>query len=135
MTRINLVDPEELMDQHLMAEFREIKHVGPALKRSLNSVRGLSLSDIPENFTLNTGHVKFFYDKGLYLKNRYEDIYTELYLRGFNIKKAAFDTSFFSSDFYNDWIPSETDFAIIRERIAERIAQKPDFYRKTEHIC
>ena len=33
MTRINLVPPEELMDQHLFAEFREIKMV--SLRRGL----------------------------------------------------------------------------------------------------
>ena len=37
MTRINLVPPEELMDQHLFAEFREIKMVPKSLRRSLRA--------------------------------------------------------------------------------------------------
>ena len=35
MTRINLVPPEELTDQHLFAELREIKMVPRSLARSL----------------------------------------------------------------------------------------------------
>jgi deoxyribonuclease (pyrimidine dimer) len=37
MTRINLVPPEELSDQHLVAEYREIFMVGSSLQRSLKS--------------------------------------------------------------------------------------------------
>ena len=37
MTRINLVPPEELSDQHLVAEYREIFMVGYSLQRSLRS--------------------------------------------------------------------------------------------------
>lgn len=40
MTRINLVPPEELMDQHLFAEFREIKMVPKSLRRSLQAAWG-----------------------------------------------------------------------------------------------
>lgn len=65
MTRINLVPPSELTDQHLFAEFREIKMVPKALARSLKGRRPRGvLEAIPKEFTLNTGHVMFFYDKG-----------------------------------------------------------------------
>ena len=37
MTRINLVDPNFLSDQHLVAEYREIFMVGSALQRSIKS--------------------------------------------------------------------------------------------------
>ena len=37
MTRINLVDPRQLADQHLVAEYREIFMIGSALQRSLES--------------------------------------------------------------------------------------------------
>ena len=72
MTRINLVPPQELMDQHLFAEFREIKMVPKSLARSI-AARGVQgvLKRIPPRFTLNTGHVSFFYDKGAYLVERY----------------------------------------------------------------
>ena len=37
MTRINLVPPSELADQHLVAEYREIFMVGSSLQRSIVS--------------------------------------------------------------------------------------------------
>ena len=49
MTRINLVDPSELSDQHLVAEYREIFMVGRSLQRSLKSKNwGKTLANIPE---------------------------------------------------------------------------------------
>jgi deoxyribonuclease (pyrimidine dimer) len=79
MARINLIPPEELTDQHLFAEFREIKMIPKSLVRSLKA-RGLSgvLKIIPDSFTLNKGHMCFFYDKGKYLHNRYISIKDEL---------------------------------------------------------
>jgi len=37
MTRINIIPTEELADQHLVAEYREMFMVGSALQRSLKS--------------------------------------------------------------------------------------------------
>ena len=71
MTRINIIAVSELTDQHLIAEYREITMVPAALKRTLNSKAGFSKNKIPDKFTLNRGHVYFFYDKGLYLDKRY----------------------------------------------------------------
>ena len=39
---------------------------------------------ISKTFTLNRGHVYFFYDKGLYLDKRYDELIAEMKLRGFN---------------------------------------------------
>ena len=84
MTRINLVSPEELTDQHLMAEWREIKMVPAALRRSLRTQSTQAvLKKIPSAFTLNKGHVTFFYNKIDYLKateimtkSEYKDLLT-----------------------------------------------------------
>ena len=65
MTRINLVPPEELSDQHLVAEYREIFMVGSSLQRSLGSPNWeKTKKSIPKQFTLNKGHVKFFLRQG-----------------------------------------------------------------------
>ena len=53
MTRINIISVSELYDQHLIAEYREITMVPAALKRTLNSKKGLDQSKIPINYTLN----------------------------------------------------------------------------------
>ena len=77
MTRINIVSPHELTDQHLIAEYREIFMVGSALQRSLKS-KSWNPNAIPKRYKLNTGHVKFFYDKGEYLSKRYDQLVDEM---------------------------------------------------------
>jgi len=56
MTRVNLVPVQELADQHLMAEFRELKMIPKALARSLRTqTREKVMKKIPKEFTLNKG--------------------------------------------------------------------------------
>ena len=83
MTRINIIPVEELHDQHLIAEYREITMVPAALNRTLKSKKGLDKTKISRNYTLNKGHVYFFYDKGEYLDKRYNQITQEMKRRGF----------------------------------------------------
>ena len=72
MTRINLIEPNKLTNQHLVAEYREIFMVGSSLQRSLKSPSWEKTKNtLPTEFTLNGGHVKFFYNKGKYLSKRY----------------------------------------------------------------
>ena len=134
MTRINLLDPELLTDQHLFSEFREIKMVPKALSRSL-AARGLSgVRDIiPERFTLNKGHVAFFYDKGLYLDRRYERIKTELRFRGIHFNELSpFDADRVYEQhpsLYMDYDPPEEAIQIITERLMQKIELRPEWYR------
>lgn len=144
MTRINLLHPSLLADQHLFAEFREIKMVPMALRRSLASANkkfnyskhaeNWLLKSIPKEFTLNTGHVCFFYDKGDYLRKRYDLIKDELDKRGINYNKdSLFDQNnvFDSLDerFNRNYLPTDKAICIIKERISEKIAMKPKWYK------
>ncbi len=132
MTRINLVDPGDLSDQHLVAEYREIFMVGPALQRSLKSKNGLT--DIPKEFTLNKGHVKFFYNKGKYLHKRYKELIAEMKRRGMKPDPTRkFKREQWPNELYKDWTPKDQDITIIRERIQQRINQKPYWYRWSQH--
>lgn len=135
MTRINLVPVTELADQHLFAEFREIKMVPKSLARSLRAhgTDGV-LKRIPKDFTLGKGHVSFFYDKCTYLANRWIELRHELTRRGINYDR----TSVLDSDkvymglpfeFLQDYTPTPDALAIIRERIEERLALRPGWYR------
>ena len=135
MTRINIIPVSELHDQHLIAEYREITMVPAALNRTLNSKTGLIREKISKRFTLNNGHVYFFYDKGLYLDKRYTEIVNEMKSRGFNPDSArVFPIDIFKdNDLYNDWTPTIEDQKLIRQRIQERINSKPDWYRKTSY--
>ena len=134
MTRINLVEPSELTDQHLIAEYREIFMVGGSLKRTLVSKSGYREDRVPKRYTLNTGHVYFFYNKGKYLNNRYQKLILELEKRGFKLSKDRFFPKeiFIDNNLYNDWEPSLDDYTIIRERIKNKISMKPEWYRLTK---
>ena len=139
MTRINIISVSELYDQHLIAEYREITMVPAALKRTLSSKKGLDESKIPINYTLNKGHVYFFYNKGEYLFKRYQQIIDEMRKRGFkpDIKRKFPKDIFINNNLYNDWEPSLEDFKIIKERIQSKINEKPNWYRKSKapSIC
>ena len=137
MTRINIVPTSELADQHLVAEYRELFMVGSALQRTLKSKnKDKTLSSLPEKFTLNTGHVKFFYNKGKYLHKRYKELINEMKRRGFNPDSNRLfpDKIFKDNNLYNDWMPTIEDQKLIRQRIEERINAKPDWYRRTEYV-
>lgn len=129
MTRINVVPPKELYDQHLIAEYRETRLLTQNLKRSFASKNGLSKQKIPPQFTLNTGHVRFFKDKGLYIHKRYQLLQAEMKNRGFVPKFEEIDISVWPNGYFNDWTPTERDMNIVRERIKEKVAMKPSWYR------
>lgn len=129
MTRINLVDPNELMDQHLIAEYREIRLLTENLRRSFHSKNGMDKGRIPSEFTLMKGHILFFKDKGKYIAKRYKWLQKEMKKRGFNPQHEDIDVGVWPDGFFNDWKPTERDLKIIRERIAYKIAMKPEWYR------
>ena len=131
MTRINLVNPKELTDQHLVAEYREIFMVGSSLQRSMKSKSwNKTINNIPKEFTLNKGHVTFFYNKGKYLDKRYTKLVNEMKRRGMKPDpNRKFKKSQWPNYLYNDWKPKIKDLEIIRKRINEKIKLKPDWYR------
>lgn len=137
MTRINLVPPRELMDQHLFAEFREIKMIPKSFRRSI-AARGLigTLKIIPQTYRLGAGHVSFFYDKGLYLFRRYDQLRAELDHRNINYNKESpldpdgmYDGHIMHTNY--DYVPTAEAVALVRARIAEKVAMKPEWYRYT----
>jgi deoxyribonuclease (pyrimidine dimer) len=129
MTRINVIEPKQLTDQHLMAEYRELPMVGSALKRSIRSKNGVP--KIPSKYTLNTGHVTFFYNLGAYLERRYKSLIDELNNRGYKLDEnriVDFDV-FKDNGMYNDWNPDEPALRINVERIKQKLDMKIDWYK------
>ena len=131
MTRINLINPTKLSNQHLIAEYREIFMVGSALQRSIKSKNWEhTRNNLPKEFTLNKGHVKFFYDKGEYLHKRYLDIICEMKNRGMKPDpKRKFKKNQWPNELYKDWKPKEKDLKIIKSRINEKVNEKPTWYK------
>ena len=131
MTRINLVPPEELSDQHLVAEYREIFMVGSSLQRSLRSPNWeKTKKSIPKQFTLNKGHVKFFYDKGKYLSERYDVLIKEMKRRKMRPDPLrTFKKEQWPDELFNTWKPNDYDLKVVRTRIEMKIKLKPDWYK------
>lgn len=112
MTRINVISPSELSSKHLVAEYRELPRISK-LSRPLKDNEKLS------DYVLGKGHCKFFYDKGLFLKKRFEnEIVPEMKRRGF---KTNFTKYRLHDDGLNkDYKPTYNAVIINKIRIKQR---------------
>lgn len=117
MTRINVgIDVKTLHYKHLLAEAREIKRIPNCVSRGR-----FNLKSTPPQFTLGKGHVAFFYDKLLYLKNRYEELHEECINRGFNVSDYRNAWDDVPKELMNDYTPTQRDREIIEERLSEKL--------------
>jgi hypothetical protein len=117
MTRINCIEPARLADQHLLAEYREITRI---------AIHARALDDYM-SYKLGEGHMKFFYDKGAFLRKRCNALYRECKRRGFMITKKNYKQH--PRGLNRDWAPSNRDRSINLTRLRERYQEKPSFYR------
>jgi deoxyribonuclease (pyrimidine dimer) len=122
MVRVNLVKPELLSDQHLVAEYDEILMLTAYIKKYP------SLDQIPVKYCLGKGHMRFFKDKLIYLKKRHEDLKIEMQKRNFQTNKTI-NLTHFKKINKNDWQPKKEDYEIIKKRIIEKLNLKPTYYR------
>ena len=117
MTRVNCgIPPAELSKKHLMAEAREIKRIPNCVAKGRYNIKGQ-----PKKFTLGEGHVKFFYDKLGYLKKRYEELYADCIRRKINVQYYGNAWDNVPKHLMGDYIPTEEDKIIVRQRIFERL--------------
>lgn len=132
MTRINLVPVQELADQHLMAEYRELPRVFGAVRKHTQDGKRVSDFKISPVYILGTGHVTFFYDKLLYLKLRHEQLVQECIRRGIKIVNTGInDISDLPAEFCKDFIPTESETHTSRSRLIEKLIMKPLWYKYT----
>lgn len=125
MTRINLIPPSELCDQHLLAEHREITRIPNHVMKHYPQ---LNLEGRPADYTLGTGHVRFFYDRLGFLLMRYILVHQECVARGFAVKyiwPSPLWTVPPSLD--GGYAPTPRAMAISRERIALRMPARARF--------
>lgn len=126
MTRINVVPVQELTGPHLVAEYREMPRIIKNLEKSLNrKSKPFCMSEIPSEYKLGSGHVKFFFNKMKFLENRYSELVMEMISRGY--KPTYTDSSIFAKcdkKWYNDYVPTKEALKINRERIKERLNGK-----------
>jgi len=131
MTRVNLVRVEDLADQHLFAEWRELKMIPSRVKRNLRD--GVPMFDIPKEYTLSSGHVRFFYDKFDWLYERHVSLTNELINRNFELSEYISYHHFIDTIpiklAASFWLPTTKEIKINIDRISERLNQRPDWYR------
>jgi hypothetical protein len=129
MTRINLgVKPSELCNKHLLAEHREIKRIPNLIK-----LGRYSLKNIPSKFTLGTGHVRFFYNKLLFLKNRYISLHKECIKRGFNVSDYSSSFDGLPKELMHNYPLRKGDRKIIVQRINQKLLtmnEEPKWFLK-----
>lgn len=129
MTRINCIPVTELHKKHLGAEYYELPRVFRLVERY--QAKGgdpaqLRLHGQPADYVLGKGHVKFFYDKLLWLSWRHVRLADELARRGGspNFRENLRVTfAHLDSHWFNDWEPSEAAMALSRSRIDERLKE------------
>ena len=118
MTRINCIDPDLLSDKHLIAEYRELPRIFNLIRKAQERKDNATLP----TYRLGAGHVRFFYDKALFLKQRQQSLIDECLKRGFNIQYT--DTTKLLDGIdkvrHNNWIPTEQDQQLNINRINER---------------
>lgn len=125
MTRINIVSPSQLIDSHLMAEYRELPRIFTAVKKLQEKNNYPCDIEISVKYVLGAGHCKFFYNKLEWLCNRYNCIFEELLKRGFNLNAELYhsisnDAKKIDSIWFNDYSPSQEDIYLNMARICKR---------------
>lgn len=120
MTRINAgIPPKELTDKHLLAEHREIKRIPNVIASGRFNMQGQ-----PDKFTLGKGHVKFFYDKCLYLLKRYIKLRDECWKRGFKVQNYADAWNNVPGEYMGDYTPTKEAIQLIKQRIHDRLHKR-----------
>jgi len=121
MTRVNIIPPYQLADQHLIAENHEIGNMFGFYRNHNGEAKedgGHHLSSV----------VPFFYDKLKYLKDRLDAVQEEMKLRNFN-PTINIDMSIYDKSRFNDWEPTDEAIDDLIERITLRHNEKPGYYR------
>ena len=129
MTRINSsISVKNLTDEHLLAEHREIKR--------LPNTKIVNKNDIPREFCLGKGHVKFFTNKFKYTLDRYKQLHEECLNRGFNVIDYSNNwNNVTDKSLWNDYSPTNKDRELLIDRITERInGGKKDYYHYNHSV-
>ena len=122
MTRIHLVPPSELCDQHLLAEHRELTRIPNAVAKGKFNLQGQ-----PTDYKLGEGHVRFFFNKLAFLKRRYDELHLECKARGFNVQYIWPENLPQNAELWADYQATPEALALNRERIALRLPIKARF--------
>lgn len=119
LTRINLVDPSELVGPHLVSEYRELPRVIGLSNAAY--ARGVDPSSFPPGYTMGKGHVTFFYDKVGFLAARFALLVAEMERRGMSPKYRSLPESTVPEGWRREWTATPEEIEINRQRIRESL--------------
>lgn len=121
MTRVNVVPVEELVNKHLVAEYREITRV---FTQRRNAIASRRIIKVPSEYTMGTGHVSFFTNKLQFVLDRYHSLTKEMLRRGFNAVPVADELLLEGIDkrWMNNYSVTVEALRINRARIEERLS-------------
>lgn len=128
MTRINVIPVEELSDQHLIAEYRELPRI---IKQE-----HIYVGDAPNKYVLGKGHIKWAIKHGNFCMYRYYLLCEEMKYRGFKVNYSYEDLDKLATDnqirlYTQNYWPTDDDIELSRNRIKEKLAMKPQWYKWT----
>lgn len=140
MTRINTHVP--IIDEHLRAARTEYCRIpnsviklldkdetGLALKKALDSAPANYTVRLNDNPKGGEGHMKFFFDKLMFVERQYKIVNMCCNARGFKHDSWWPNSVRFTvPKLYNDWNPSDDDILLCKARQIERIPEKPHIY-------
>jgi len=109
-----------------MAEYRELIRIpNGVLTGRLKSF----YPDAPTEYTLGSGHIKFFVSRIPYLFYRHSELYKELLYRNFNITFMDWSKTFDSlpDDCRNLYMPTPAEISLNISRIIDRMPANPRF--------
>jgi len=130
MTRINCIPVEDLLDQHLFAEYRELPRIFPLAQKWVGAGRP---GKIPSTYRMGTGHVRFFYPRTGWLAERHALLVAECLRRGFNLSADGRRQLTPVPGAAGTWSPTPRDVECNLERLRDKVREKhvthPTFYR------
>jgi len=128
LTRINVVPVETLTTQHLVAAYRENPRILALVEKAIQ--RGESPTDKrnPKEYTLGTGHCRFFYDKLGFIVKTQKQLVNEMLRRGYKPQHTECLYEQFKDRIDKRWWgsyqPTEEALRINQERIDLRNKEK-----------
>ena len=123
MTRINVVPVEELSDNFLMAEYFELPRLYPLIIKAAQR----DDREIPAEYLMGEGHMRFFYNKLSYLFQRHNKLQLEGIKRQLKLvidPKVQMPTELalrnLNSWWWGDYKPTPEAIQLNRDRLALR---------------
>ena len=124
MTRVNVINPELLCDAHLLAEIREITRI----PNTIVSGRAKLDEAYSDEYVLGTGHVKMFYNKLGWLRERHLQLIYEAKKRGFKAEDRW--PKSVPERLFRGWIPDENAVSVNIQRVLDRMPKNARYYGK-----